>query len=150
VEPEPTAPSRQPEPALAALAPAVEPEPASPSQEGTQWEQPFPASFTLNGVWPLALQRARFSALVRQARACPGKLVLTGHSCTLGTQSAQHAVGLSRARSARLLLLKEGLPAERLEVRSRGGQEPIADNHTRAGRQRNRRVAVTCVLPEPR
>ena len=37
-------------------------------------------------------------------------------------------------------LIKAGTPSERITIRGAGPSEPIADNKTNAGREKNRRI----------
>jgi hypothetical protein len=46
-------------------------------------------------------------------------------------------------------LVEFGLPESRVESAGRGADQPIADNQTREGRVRNRRLEVIFVRPSP-
>ena len=45
-----------------------------------------------------------------------------------------------RAESVRDYMVEKGIDADRIETRGAGPDEPIADNDTRAGKQKNRRI----------
>src|SRR6185436_2230124 len=70
------------------------------------------------------------------------KLVLVGHTDSVGT--AQYNQGLSerRARSVANYLILKGVPSVRVEAAGRGESEPVQPNDTDAGRSANRRVEV--------
>jgi outer membrane protein OmpA-like peptidoglycan-associated protein len=70
------------------------------------------------------------------------KLVLVGHTDSVGT--AQYNQGLSerRARSVAAYLITKGVPSVRVEAAGRGEAEPVQPNETEAGRSANRRVEV--------
>jgi outer membrane protein OmpA-like peptidoglycan-associated protein len=53
-------------------------------------------------------------------------------------------VSSARARHVRKVLIAHGIAADRIETVAKGSSEPIADNNTRAGRRRNRRVMIRC------
>jgi outer membrane protein OmpA-like peptidoglycan-associated protein len=70
------------------------------------------------------------------------KLVLVGHTDSVGT--AQYNQGLSerRARSVGTYLIMKGVPSVRVEATGRGESEPVQPNDTDLGRAANRRVEV--------
>jgi flagellar motor protein MotB len=49
---------------------------------------------------------------------------------------------VSRAQSARADLVSRGLNSSRVHIDGRGSREPIADNGSKAGRARNRRIDI--------
>ncbi len=83
-------------------------------------------------------------AIRAELERCTGTVVVTGHTCNLGGAEANLAVGLARADSVRRGLVRLGIDARRLEVRSAGADRPIASNATREGRRANRRVVIDC------
>ncbi|GEM74782.1 OmpA family protein [Vibrio sagamiensis] len=75
------------------------------------------------------------------------KIILTGHTDSIGDEKYNQELGLERAHSAVAFLEKEfGVSREKMVVRSRGEMDPIASNKTEQGRELNRRVDV--YLPE--
>lgn len=70
------------------------------------------------------------------------ELLIVGHTDSVGR--AIYNMGLSerRAESAAEFLISQGIDTSRIEVEGRGETEPIGDNTTEAGRQKNRRVEV--------
>ncbi len=66
-----------------------------------------------------------------------------GHTDNVGSAKYNEDLGESRAEAVRLYLnQKQGFPLHRMNVISYGKTEPIADNKTRQGRAKNRRVAL--------
>ena len=53
-----------------------------------------------------------------------------------------YSYGLKRASAVRDYLVSEGVPSQNIEVRSEGEKSPIADNSTKEGRVKNRRVEI--------
>ena len=70
------------------------------------------------------------------------KIILTGHTDDSGEDSVNYSYGLKRASAVRDYLVSEGVPSQNIEVRSEGEKSPIADNSTKAGRVKNRRVEI--------
>jgi len=68
---------------------------------------------------------------------------IQGHTDGIGAEDYNLALGHKRAEAVqRYLNLRHGLALHRLAVVSYGKSEPIADNSTREGRSRNRRVVL--------
>jgi type VI secretion system protein ImpK len=85
----------------------------------------------------------------------PGAVLVTGHSDNQPIRSMRFPSNfqLSAARAAAALAAiaaAEGGSPQRFRAEGRGDAEPIADNATPAGRERNRRIDVTVLLEEPR
>jgi OmpA-OmpF porin, OOP family len=66
-------------------------------------------------------------------------LVITGHTDSRGDAVSNKLLGQRRADAVRAWMNKRGIKA-RIETRSAGQSEPVADNDTEEGRARNRRV----------
>lgn len=67
---------------------------------------------------------------------------IEGHTDSIGTVSYNQRLSESRARSVADELSHNGVPRSRMTARGLGESQPIADNDSAAGRQRNRRVEV--------
>jgi OOP family OmpA-OmpF porin len=74
----------------------------------------------------------------------PGaKMIVEGHSDSVGRMADNQRLSLKRAEAVRRYLIdQEGIAPERLEPRGLGEIEPIADNATPEGRKLNRRVVI--------
>jgi len=59
-----------------------------------------------------------------------------------GSAYSQRQLSMKRAKSVAGALVKRGVEAERLYLKSYGGSTPVASNKTRAGRAKNRRVEI--------
>ena len=66
--------------------------------------------------------------------------VIEGHTCSIGTE--KYNLGLSRRRAEKVIqqLIASGVEPSRLKAMAYGETRPIADNKTKQGRKRNRRV----------
>lgn len=65
---------------------------------------------------------------------------ILGHTCNLGTQEVNQNIGERRANAAKKYLMSKGILENRIQVKSRGFSEPIADNDNEEHRMQNRRV----------
>ncbi len=70
------------------------------------------------------------------------KFEVAGHSDAQGNADYNLWLSEQRAKAVMAYLIERGLPAERLSARGYGGEQPIADNDTREGLARNRRVEL--------
>jgi chemotaxis protein MotB len=81
--------------------------------------------------------------LARFLRDHPEQIaLLRGHTDSVGNADANLELAAERAESVRELLVELGVPAAQLQVEGVGDAEPIADNSSADGRQRNRRVDI--------
>ncbi len=78
--------------------------------------------------------------LAKEARACPGNIRIEGHTDSVGRSRFNQSLSDARAAVVRAALIDRGVPAARLQSRGFGARRPVADNHTAAGRARNRRI----------
>ena len=70
------------------------------------------------------------------------QISVEGHTDSLGTEAYNQRLSEERAASVRAALVAGGVDASRITSRGFGETQPVADNGTAAGRQRNRRVEV--------
>jgi outer membrane protein OmpA-like peptidoglycan-associated protein len=78
--------------------------------------------------------------LAKQARACPGNIRIEGHTDIVGRTGFNQSLSDARAAAVRAALIDRGVPAARLQSQGYGARRPVADNHTAAGRAKNRRI----------
>ena len=65
-----------------------------------------------------------------------------GHTDSLGTDPYNDALSERRANRVRDYLLNSGIPGREISVKGMGESTPIANNNTRSGRAKNRRVVI--------
>lgn len=73
------------------------------------------------------------------------KVEITGHTDNTGRHTVNMALGLKRAKRIREMLTKKGIASSQIEVFSKGETEPIADNTSEEGKQKNRRVEILII-----
>jgi type II secretory pathway predicted ATPase ExeA/outer membrane protein OmpA-like peptidoglycan-associated protein len=74
-------------------------------------------------------------------------LKISGYTDSSGSEEYNNRLSLIRATMVKSYLLGLGIHPNRLEVYGLGSQNPIADNATEKGKQRNRRVEVEVINP---
>jgi|GEM_PF-2125081 Outer membrane protein and related peptidoglycan-associated (lipo)proteins len=74
------------------------------------------------------------------------KLEVDGHTCTLGTEERNDKLGVARANSLIVPLIKAGCPKESIVTTSKSYHEPVASNVSETGRELNRRAVVKFII----
>jgi len=69
-------------------------------------------------------------------------LTIEGHTDNTGSAEFNQTLSEKRADSVRDYLIGQGLPPDKLTAQGFGMANPVADNSTAAGRQKNRRVEI--------
>lgn len=68
------------------------------------------------------------------------KVEIGGHTDNVGNAAANNALSLARANAVKRFLSGQGIAADRLTAKGYGPAQPLADNATDTGKQRNRRI----------
>ncbi|MDF2152622.1 OmpA family protein [Vibrio sp. CAU 1672] len=87
--------------------------------------------------------KALYSYLAADSKV--SKVLIDGHSDSVGSSVANLSVSRQRAELVAKQLIKLGTTASKIEVRAHGSRYPVASNATSAGQQKNRRVTVRLV-----
>lgn len=72
-------------------------------------------------------------------------IVATGHTDWTGSDAYNLKLSMRRAKAVKAFLVSKGIPEARVFVEGKGERNPIADNHTKEGRAKNRRVDIEVV-----
>lgn len=87
--------------------------------------------------YPLLDRLAEFAYDCHTAR-----IALVGHTDATGSAAWNVQISRARAEAVAAELAHRGVPREHLIVEGRGAAQPIADNATVGGRERNRRIEI--------
>jgi outer membrane protein OmpA-like peptidoglycan-associated protein len=86
------------------------------------------------------IKLAKLSGIIQ---AHPGlHLAIEGHTDNIGTDEANMKLSQQRAEAVRVFLTQQGLSPDILTATGMGKADPVADNSTADGRQKNRRVEI--------
>jgi len=73
----------------------------------------------------------------------PGRNVqIEGHTDDVGSNRYNDGLSLRRANSVRSYLIQQGIASERITASGKGEHEPVMENTSANGRQKNRRVEM--------
>ena len=148
------------------MGPEIPPEPTKSDKEATDKEKPASDEVTIEPIGASSNTSIQGSLLYFPFRSAEPKLsksaseyftkvanwlkestdnkvVLTGHTDSVGSKSINRKLGLKRAAIIKKMLVKQGAPKKQIKVSSKGEAQPIKTNKTEAGRKKNRRVELT-------
>ena len=146
--PKQAAPAPAPKPAPAAM-PAPKPAPRAkpapkPVAESVSLAAETYFDFDKSALKPAG--KARLDDLVGKLKAVDLEVVIVvGHTDSIGTRAYNQKLSERRASSVKAYLVSKGIPANRIHTEGKGETQPIADNRTREGRAKNRRVEIEVV-----
>ena len=69
-------------------------------------------------------------------------MTVEGHTDSTGSAEFNQSLSEKRADAVRDYLINQGLDAGSLSAQGLGTENPVADNNTSEGRQKNRRVEI--------
>jgi OOP family OmpA-OmpF porin len=147
------APARPATPAPAA-APAPAPRPAPAAPAGPISEK---VSFSADALFDFdkavlkSEGRAKLDKLVADIKGVNIEVVIAvGHTDNVGGDSYNQRLSVRRAEAVKAYLVSKGIESNRVYTEGKGEKQPVADNKTREGRAKNRRVEVEVVGTRPR
>jgi OOP family OmpA-OmpF porin len=86
--------------------------------------------------------KATLDEIAQRLAATEMKITIEGYTDDQGSDRYNQQLGERRAQAVRDYLASKGVPAENVEIASRGEADPVADNATPEGRAHNRRAEV--------
>jgi OOP family OmpA-OmpF porin len=72
-------------------------------------------------------------------------IVAVGHTDSIGSHEYNMALSQRRANAVKQYLVSKGIEANRIYTEGKGKTQPVADNRTAEGRQKNRRVEIEVI-----
>jgi len=80
--------------------------------------------------------------LAKKLQSSGQSVHLTGHTDADGNQEYNQKLGMKRANRVKDYLMKNGVLEDKISIESVGKLEPLADNTTEEGKQKNRTVEI--------
>jgi len=132
-----------PAPAAAAKAPAA---PAAPAPAATKVTYAADAFFDFDKAVLKPEGKAKLDDLAGKVKDINLEVVIAvGHTDSTGAASYNQKLSVRRAEAVKAYLVSKGIESNRIYTEGKGLTQPVADNKTREGRAKNRRVEVEVV-----
>ncbi|MCM3562058.1 outer membrane protein OmpA [Hydrogenophaga intermedia] len=140
------APAAAPAPAPAA-APARAPAPApAPAPAATKVTYAADAFFDFDKAVLKPEGKAKLDDLAGKVQGINLEVVIAvGHTDSTGAAAYNQSLSVRRAEAVKAYLVSKGIESNRIYTEGKGLTQPVADNATREGRAKNRRVEVEVV-----
>lgn len=145
--PPPPAPRVAPPPPPAAPpAPAPRPPVAAPAPVAEKVTFATDTFFDFDKAVLRPESRAKLTDLVEKTKSVNVEVVIVvGHTDSTGPEGYNQKLSVRRADAVKNFLVEKGVEKNRVYTEGKGESQPVADNSTREGRAKNRRVEVEVV-----
>ena len=142
----------------AAAAPAAAPAPAAPAA-ATPAATPAPAPAMATKVTYAAdaffdfdkavlkpAGKAKLDDLVSKVKGINLEVIIAvGHTDSVGSDAYNQKLSVRRSEAVKAYLVSKGIEKNRVYTEGKGEKQPVADNKTKEGRAKNRRVEIEVV-----
>ncbi len=140
------APVAKPAPPAPAPAPAPVAKPAAPKPVAEKITMAADAHFDFDKSVIKAEGKTKLDELVGKLKAVNLEVIIAiGHTDSVGSLPYNKKLSVRRAESVKAYLVSKGIEANRIYTEGKGESQPIADNKTKEGRAKNRRVEIEVV-----
>ncbi len=99
-------------------------------------------TFALNAAKLSDAEKKELEGYADFLKRTGNRVRVIGHTDNSGPERFNEELSLKRAQSAADVLIKNGVPAQNIEIAGRGASEPLMSNATPEGRAANRRVEL--------
>ena len=90
--------------------------------------------------------KAKLDDLVSKVKGINLEVIIAvGHTDSVGTDAYNQKLSVRRAEAVKAYLVTKGIEKNRIYTEGKGEKQPIADNATKEGRAKNRRVEIEVV-----
>ena len=131
-----------PAPAPAAPAPAPAPKPPA----ATKVTYAADAFFDFDKAVLKPEGKAKLDDLVGKVKAVNLEVIIAvGHTDSVGSDAYNQKLSVRRSEAVKAYLVSKGIEKNRVYTEGKGEKQPVADNKTKEGRAKNRRVEIEVV-----
>ena len=140
------APPAAPAP-VAAPKPAAAPAPAAaPVAAASKVTYAADAFFDFDKSVLKAEGKAKLDDLVSKVKAINLEVIIAvGHTDATGADGYNQKLSVARSEAVKAYLVSKGIEKNRVYTEGKGEKQPVADNKTKEGRSKNRRVEIEVV-----
>ena len=131
-------------PKAAAPAPAPAPAPQAPAASKVTYAADAFFDFDKSVLKPAG--KAKLDDLVGKVKGINLEVIIAvGHTDSVGSDAYNQKLSVRRAESVKAYLVTKGIEKNRIYTEGKGEKQPVADNKTKEGRAKNRRVEIEVV-----
>ena len=149
VAPKAAAPAPAPAPAPAAApapAPAAKPAPAPAPVAAAKVTYAADAFFDFDKAVLKPEGKAKLDDLVGKVKGINLEVIIAvGHTDSVGADAYNQKLSVKRSEAVKAYLVSKGIEKNRVYTEGKGEKQPVADNKTKDGRAKNRRVEIEVV-----
>ena len=140
------APAPAPAPVVVAPKPAPAPAPAPQPPAATKVTYAADAFFDFDKAVLKAEGKAKLDDLVGKVKSINLEVIIAvGHTDSVGADAYNQKLSVKRAEAVKAYLVTKGIEKNRVYTEGKGEKQPVADNKTKEGRSKNRRVEIEVV-----
>jgi len=140
------APKAAPAPAAAPAAAAPKAAPAPAPAAATKVTYAADAFFDFDKSVLKKEGKAKLDDLVGKVKGINLEVIIAvGHTDSVGTDAYNQKLSVRRAEAVKAYLVSKGIEKNRVYTEGKGEKQPVADNKTKEGRAKNRRVEIEVV-----
>ena len=148
--PRAAAPAPAPRAAAPAPAPKAAPAPAArpapPPPAATKVTYAADAFFDFDKSVLKAEGKAKLDDLISKVKGINLEVVIAvGHTDAVGSDAYNQGLSMKRSEAVKAYLVSNGVEKNRVYTEGKGEKQPVADNKTKEGRAKNRRVEIEVV-----
>ena len=137
------APAPAPAPAPAAAAPAA-PKPAPAAASKVTYAADAFFDFDKSVLKPEG--KAKLDDLISKVKDVNLEVIIAvGHTDSVGSDAYNQKLSVRRSEAVKAYLVSKGIEKNRVYTEGKGEKQPVADNKTKEGRAKNRRVEIEVV-----
>jgi OOP family OmpA-OmpF porin len=90
--------------------------------------------------------KSKLDDLANKVRGINLEVVIAiGHADSIGSDAYNQKLSVRRAESVKAYLVSKGIEPNRIYTEGKGEKQPVADNKTKEGRAKNRRVEIEVI-----
>jgi OmpA-OmpF porin, OOP family len=138
-----------PAPVVAAPAPVAAPTPVAAAQSAVTVEKvtfAADAFFDVNKAVLKPEAKAKLDDLASKIKAITLEVIIAvGHTDSDASDAYNQKLSVKRAEAVKAYLVGKGIEANRVYTEGKGEKQPVADNKTKEGKAKNRRVEIEVV-----
>jgi OOP family OmpA-OmpF porin len=135
-----------PPPPAPRAAPAPAPAPAAQAPAASKVTYAADTFFDFDKSVLMPAGKAKLDDLVGKVKGINLEVIIAvGHTDSVGNDAYNQKLSVRRAEAVKAYLVTKGIEKNRIYTEGKGEKQPVADNKTKEGRAKNRRVEIEVV-----